>query len=191
MVSAVLSMKSAAFPSGAGHLHSFSHSSTFSSLVWWVFVAWHPRRWEGLLGMGTSGKKGTEEWNLETGTNPEDQGCRGPPPEQQDVKAESVRHCAATTAPRNCGPNCHAEQSHKDNVCSSAVWKQLKQKKSNSLSLTQHHLPALDLFWDSCFVRVQLTSLLLILPELVVWWLTSWYIGQSCRMCSGVSAPVP
>ena len=76
----------------------------------------------------------------------------------------SVRHCAATTAPRNCCPNCYAEQSHKDNVRSSAVGKQLKQKKSNSPA--QHHLPALDLFWASFFVRVQLTSLLLISPGL-------------------------
>ena len=35
----------------------------------------------------------------------------------------SVRHCAVTTAPRNCCPNCYAEQSHKDNVRSSAVGK--------------------------------------------------------------------
>ena len=78
----------------------------------------------------------------------------------------SVRHCAATTAPRNCCPNCYAEQSHKDNVRSSAVGKQLKQKKSNSISIAQHHLPDLDLFWGSFFLRVQLTSLLLISPEL-------------------------
>ena len=71
--------------------------------------------------------------------------------------AVSVRHCAATTAPRNCCPNCYAKQSHKDNARSSAVGKQLKQKKSNSLSLAQHHLPALDLFWASFFLRVQLT----------------------------------
>ena len=38
----------------------------------------------------------------------------------------SVRHCPATTAPRNFCPNCYAEQSHKDNVRSSAVGKQLK-----------------------------------------------------------------
>ena len=74
----------------------------------------------------------------------------------------SVRHCPATTAPRNCCPNCYAKQSHKDNVRSSAVGKQLKRKKSNSLSLAQHHLPPLGLFWASFFVRVQLTSLLLI-----------------------------
>ena len=73
------------------------------------------------------------------------QGCRGPPPEQQNVKAVSVRRCTATTAPRNCCPNCYAEQSHKDNVRSSAVGKQLKRKKSNSQD--QLHLPALDLFW--------------------------------------------
>ena len=49
-------------------------------------------------------------------------------------------------------------------VCSSAVGKRLKQKKSNSLSIAQHHLPALALFWASFFLRVQLTSLLLISP---------------------------
>ena len=76
----------------------------------------------------------------------------------------SVRHCAATTAPRISCPNCYAEQSHKDNVRSSAVGKQLKQKKYNSLSLSlaQHRLLVLDLFWANFFVRVQLTSLLLI-----------------------------
>ena len=42
-------------------------------------------------------------------------------------------HCAATTAPRNC---CPAEQSHNDYARSSAVGKQLKQKKSNSPSTT-------------------------------------------------------
>ena len=66
--------------------------------------------------MGTRGKTGIEEGNLETGANPEDQGCCGPPPEQQNVKAVSVWHCAVTTTPRNCCPNCYAEQSHKDNV---------------------------------------------------------------------------
>ena len=94
---------------------------------------------------GDEWEKGKEEWNLQTCANPKDQGCRGPPPEQQNDKAVSVRHCAATTAPRNCCPNCYAEQSHKDNVRSSAVGKQLKQKKSNSVA--QHHLPPLDLFW--------------------------------------------
>ena len=88
------------------------------------------------------------------------------------IKAVSVRHCAATTALRNCCPKCYAKQSHKDNVRSSAVGKQLKQKKSDSLSLSlslslaQHHLPALELFWTSFFLRVQLTSLLLISPGL-------------------------
>ena len=39
------------------------------------------------------------------------------------------------------------QNSHKDNVRSSAVGKQLKQKKSNSLSIAQLHLPALELAW--------------------------------------------
>ena len=71
----------------------------------------------------------------------------------------SVRHCAATTAPRNRCSNCYAEQSHKDKFRSSAVGKQPKQKKSNSQA--QLRLPALDLFWANFFVRVQLTSLLI------------------------------
>ena len=58
---------------------------------------------------GNEWEKGIEEWNLETGANPEDQGCRGPPPEQQDVKAVSARHCTATTALRNCCPSRYAE----------------------------------------------------------------------------------
>ena len=76
----------------------------------------------------------------------------------------SLRHCAATTAPRNCCPNCYAELSHKDNVRSSAVGKPPKRKKSNSQA--QFHLPALELFWASFFLRVQLTSLFLISPGL-------------------------
>ena len=39
-----------------------------------------------------------------------------------------------------------------------------RSKKSPTLSLAQHHLPALDLFCASFFLRVQLTSLLLISP---------------------------
>ena len=39
-------------------------------------------------------------------------------------------HCVATSASRNCCFNCCAEQSHKDNVRSTAVEEQLKQKTS-------------------------------------------------------------
>ena len=31
---------------------------------------------------------------------------------RMSIKAVSVRHCAATTAPRSCCPNCYEEQSH-------------------------------------------------------------------------------
>ena len=78
----------------------------------------------------------------------------------KSVKAVSPRHCAATSVLRNCCLNCCAEQSHKDNVRSPAVEKQLRQKKSNfqaQLHLllssvwanlrVQHHLPPLDLAW--------------------------------------------
>ena len=92
------------------------------------------------------GGRGTKEWRLNLRRRP-GRPCRGPPPEQQNVKAVSVRHCATTTAPRNCCPNCYVEQSHEDNARSSAVGKHPKQKKSNSFSLAQLHLPALALFW--------------------------------------------
>ena len=70
----------------------------------------------------------------------------------------SVRHCAATTAPRSCCPNCYAERQSQVKTMS-AVGKQLKQKKSNSLypSTTCKS----SFFWASFFVRVQLTSLAL------------------------------
>ena len=46
----------------------------------------------------------------------------------------SARHCASTSVLlRNCCLSCCAKQSHKDNVRSSAVEKQLKQRKSNLL----------------------------------------------------------
>ena len=62
----------------------------------------------------------------------------------------------------------------KTSVRSSAVGKQPKQKKSNSPA--ENHLPALDLFWASFFVRVQVTSLLLISPGLCQKSLWSLYI---------------
>ena len=62
--------------------------------------------------------------------NQVNQGCHGPPPEQQDVMAVCVWHSTATTAPCSCCPNRHAEQSH--NVHSSAVGKEEKRKKTCS-----------------------------------------------------------
>ena len=62
--------------------------------------------------------------------NQVNQGCRGPPPEQQDVMAVCVWHSTATSARCSCCPNRHAEQSH--NVHSSAVGKEEKRKKTCS-----------------------------------------------------------
>ena len=58
-----------------------------------------------VLWTGTKGEGGKEEWRLKTGANP-DQGCRGPPPEKQNVMAVSAQHCTATTVLHNCCPNC-------------------------------------------------------------------------------------
>ena len=46
--------------------------------------------------MGTRGEAEEEEWRHETGANPEDQGCRGPPPEQQNVNY--LRQCPSGIA---------------------------------------------------------------------------------------------
>ena len=62
-----------------------------------------------------------------------------------------LRHCAATSVPRNYCLNCCEEKSHKDNVRSSAAGKQLMQKKSNCQA--QLHLPTLDLFWANLKVQ--------------------------------------
>ena len=99
-----------------------------------------------------------------------------PPKKKRRRKKEGIsssplgRQCPSGIAQR---PQHHAiavptvmRNSHKDNVRSSAVEKQLKQKKSSSPSTAQHHLTALDLFSASFFVRVQLTSLLLLPPGL-------------------------
>ena len=95
-----------------------------------------------------------------------------------------LRHCAATSVLRSCCPNCCVEQSHKDNVRSSAAEKRLRQKKSNFQA--QLHLPARISSGLTCgssipslllispgpakvsnfFLRVQLTSFLLISPGL-------------------------
>ena len=102
-----------------------------------------------------SGETVKEERRLETGAIPEDQGCRGPSPEQQNVKAVSVRP-ALRSDHRTTVPTA-MHNSHKDNVRSSAVGKQLKQKKSSSQA--QLHLPALDLFCANLRVQHHLPPL--------------------------------
>ena len=77
------------------------------------------------------------------------------------VKAVSPRHCAATSALRNCCFNCRAGQSHKDNVRCTAIKEQpeakevqFSQHSSTSLLMissglrVQLHLPPLDLAWN-------------------------------------------
>ena len=105
---------------------------------------------------GDEWERGTEEWNLETGANPEDQGCRGPPPEPQRPQHHG-----------NCCPICYAEQGH--NVMTMSVAPLLgnnRSRRSPTLSIAQHHLPVLGLFFANFLLRVQLTSLLLISPGL-------------------------
>ena len=70
-----------------------------------------------------------------------------------NVKAVSPRHCAATSAPRNCCFNCRAGQRHEDNVRCTAVEEQHEAKKVGL------HLPAHDPFWANLRVQLHLPPL--------------------------------
>ena len=109
------------------------------------FVAQRPRRRVDLLGTGTSGKGGQKSETSRQAPTRKTEAAVDRRQKKQNVKAVSARHCAATTAPRNCSRTCYIEQSLKDNIRRSVVGKQLKKKKSNSQA--QLHFPALDLFW--------------------------------------------
>ena len=54
-----------------------------------------------------------------------------------NVKAVSPRHCAVTSAPRNCCFNCRAGQNHKDNVRCTAVEEHLEQLEAKEVQLSQ------------------------------------------------------
>ena len=99
-----------------------------------------------------SGKRGTEEWNLETGANPEDQGCRGPPPEQHlpSIVQQLPYHAiAVSTAMQN--------RVTKTMSVAPPLGDNWSEKKSNSQA--QLHLPALDLFWALLWVQHHLPPL--------------------------------
>ena len=134
---------------------------------------------------GDKGGRGTKEWRL----NRRHQPGRPRMPwtaarTTKMLRQCPLRHCAATRVPRNYFPNCCAEQSHKDNVRSSAVGKQLTQKKSNfQAQLHSLFLISSGLTWGSStislllippgpakasyfFMRVHLTSFLYVSPGL-------------------------
>ena len=64
------------------------------------------------------------------------------------------RHCAATSAPRNCCFNCRAGQSSKDN----ARCRTTRSERSPTFA-AQLHLPAHDLFWALLRVHLHLLPL--------------------------------
>ena len=109
------------------------------------------------------GDRRLSETSKQWGANPEDQGCRGPPPERQNVKAVSVRHCAGATARPRPVAVPTAMQNRVTKTLSVAPplgnnWK--RQKKSNSLS------SRLLISSGLASSRFQPTSLLLISPGL-------------------------
>ena len=94
-------------------------------------VAKRPRRREGLLGTGTSGKRGQKS---ETSKQAPTRKTKAAVDRRQNNRM--LRQCPAGIAQQ---VPYHAivvpiamQNSHKDNVRSSAVGKQLKRKKSNS-----------------------------------------------------------
>ena len=74
-------------------------------------------------------------------------------------KAVSPRHCAATSALRNCCFNCRAGQSHKDNVRCIAVEEQLETKE---VQLSQPSSTSLLMISSGLTCGSSSTSLLLI-----------------------------
>ena len=78
------------------------------------------------------------------------------------VKAVSPRHCAATSALRNCCFNCRAGQSHKDNVRCTAVEEQPEAKE---VQLSQPSSTSLLMISSGLTLRSSSTSLLLISPR--------------------------
>ena len=82
--------------------------------------------------------RGRESERLDCGNRPKKTGetldCRQ---NNGSVKMVSPRHCPATCALRNCCSNCCAGQSHKDNVCCTAVDEQLGQLEVKDVQLAQ------------------------------------------------------
>ena len=88
--------------------------------------------------------------------------------QNKNVEAVSVWHCMVTTTPRNCCPNCYMQDRVAKTMSVALPLGNNWSKRSPTLCLAQLHLPAHDLFWVNFFVRVQLASLLLISPGLLL-----------------------
>ena len=94
-----------------------------------VHFALRPQKRDGLLGTGTGGEE-EEQWRLDRGYRLKKTGETVDHRQNNgSVKAVSPRHCAATSALRNCCFYCRAGQSHKDNVHCTAAEEQLKAKE--------------------------------------------------------------
>ena len=89
------------------------YRGTLDETINWCFHdALRPRRRDGLLGTGQSGR-GTREWRLDRGKRPKKTGETVDRRQNNgSVKAVSPRHCPATCALRNWCFNCCAGQSH-------------------------------------------------------------------------------
>ena len=75
------------------------------------------------------------------------------------VKAVSPRHCAATSAPRDCCFTAVFGQSHKDNGrWLHCCWGTTRSERSPTFA-AQLHLPAHDLFWANLRVQLHLPPL--------------------------------
>ena len=85
--------------------------------------------------LAKDGDRGRRGWRLDCGFRPKKTGetvdCRQ---NNGSVKAVSPRHCAVTSALRNCCFNCRAGQSHKYNVHCTAVKEQSEAKEVQILS---------------------------------------------------------
>ena len=114
---------------------------------------------------GDEWESGTEEWNLETGVNPEDRAAVDRHQNNRTLRqcpsgiAQWLQHHAIAVPT--------AMQSRVTMTMSVApLLGNNRSRRSPTLSIAQHHLPVLDLFLANFLLRVQLTSLLLISPGL-------------------------
>ena len=96
------------------------------------------------------------------GANPEDQDALDRRQNNRMLSQCPLRHCAATSVPRNYCPNCCAEQSHKDNVRSNSSKEKLPFK---TVAATGHKRPCAPKLCSLHFVTLFVCCFSILLPS--------------------------
>ena len=113
----------------------------------------------GVEGGGGVGWRGRESEGLTADTGRKDTGETVDRPQNNgSVKAVSPRHCAATSAPRNCCFNCRAWAETQGQWTLHYCWGTTRSERSLTFA-AKLHLPAHDLFWANLRVQLHLPPL--------------------------------